>query len=159
MSRGPVALNARVTVRPAVQLDLEAIVQIERECFSEPWSRRSFAELLGARRVAFLVAVADAEVLGYAVMLSAADEAEIANLAVARNARRRGVGRELLVAVLEGARGTGVKSVFLEVRVSNVAAQALYHSMGFREVGRRKHYYRQPVEDAVIMKKQMAEDG
>jgi ribosomal-protein-alanine N-acetyltransferase len=159
MSRGPVAQHARVTVRPAVALDLEAIVRIERESFSEPWSRRSFAELLGARRVTFLVAVADAEVLGYSVMLTAADEAEIANLAVVRHARRHGVGRELLRAALDRARDLGIASVFLEVRFSNAAAQSLYHSAGFREVSRRAQYYRQPVEDAVVMKKTMTDGG
>jgi ribosomal-protein-alanine N-acetyltransferase len=156
---GRVARRADATVRPATPLDLDAIVRIERASFSEPWSHRSFAELIVARRVVFLVAVAEQEVVGYAVMLMAADEAELANLAVGAAARRRGVGRELLAAVLDRARSADIRSVFLEVRMGNLAAQSLYRSAGFQDIAHRRQYYRQPTEDALVMKLQITDRG
>jgi [ribosomal protein S18]-alanine N-acetyltransferase len=149
-----VARRSEVVVRPAHSLDLESVVRIERESFSEPWSHRSFQELLTARQVLFLVAVRDSAVVGYAVVLIAAGEAELANLAVSKSARRNRIGRELLTAALDGVGRLNVSMVYLEVRASNEAAQALYRSLGFQEVARRKQYYRQPLEDALVMKKQ-----
>lgn len=90
---------------------------------------------------------------GYVVALDAADEGEILNLAVAPAGRRRGLGRALVEEILEVLAGRGVRSVYLEVRESNAPARALYAAHGFREVGRRSHYYRRPVEDAIVLRR------
>ena len=134
--------------------DLHAIAAIERASFSDPWSARSFRDLLGVDAVFFACARErdGADPLGYVVAWFAADEGEVANIAVAESARRRGVGAVLLdAAMTEGAR-RGASAMYLEVRESNVAARALYASRGFVEVGRRRGYYRRPVEDALVLR-------
>ena len=91
------------------------------------------------------------EVLGYAVLYVVADQAELANLAVAPAFRGRGVGRALLESVVAVARELGVRQLFLEVRQSNSVAQRLYRSVGFVPVALRRGYYEAPVEDALVM--------
>jgi len=90
--------------------------------------------------------------LGYVIAHRAADEAEILNLAVVPEGRRRGIGRALVAALLEALARDGAKAVFLEVRASNTAAHALYRQFRFLPVGRRSRYYRNPTEDAVILR-------
>jgi ribosomal-protein-alanine N-acetyltransferase len=150
---------AGVVLRPAAATDLDAIVAIERVSFSDPpWSRQSFASLLGDPRVRFTVACAP-DVVGYVVTWVVADEAEVANLAVAPDRRRRGVGRRLLDGALADAQAVGVRSLYLEVRESNTAARALYSTRGFLTVGRRSAYYRNPVEDALLLRYDAGSDG
>lgn len=141
-------------VESATADDLRRIAAIEREAFSDPWSERSFADLLGEGAVYFACARADAGVapVGYVVAWFAADEGEIANIAVAPESRRAGIGAVLLDAALVEASRRGTVAVYLEVRESNVAARALYASRGFVEVGRRRGYYRRPVEDALVLR-------
>ena len=92
------------------------------------------------------------KIAGYVVALDAADEGEILNLAVAPDGRRRGLGRELVRAILDALGKREVGQVYLEVRESNAAARALYAAFGFQDVGRRKQYYRRPVEDAIVLR-------
>jgi ribosomal-protein-alanine N-acetyltransferase len=141
-------------IRPALPSDIEAIVHIERATFSKPWSARSFRDMLAAPSAIILVAVHE-EVLvqGYAAAYVAADVGELANIAVGQGARGRGLGRALLIEVLRQLHGRGVETLFLDVRASNVAARGLYESEAFREVARRKDYYSQPVEDAIVMRR------
>lgn len=91
-------------------------------------------------------------VIGYVLAHHGADTAEILSLGVAPAARRRGVARALVRAVLARLAALGARTVFLEVRESNAAAQALYATEGFRTSGRRRAYYRRPVEDAIVLK-------
>ena len=91
-------------------------------------------------------------VAGYVVAIDAADEGEILNLAVAAAGRRHGVGRALVEAVVQALTSGGARHIYLEVRESNAPARALYATHGFREVGRRKQYYRRPVEDAIVLR-------
>jgi [ribosomal protein S18]-alanine N-acetyltransferase len=159
-----VAASSRVSIRPASRADLGGLVAIERVSFSDPWSIESFASALTMDRM--LVRVAEGRggrsggdapsVLGYVLALVLGEEGEIADLAVAPAARRRGIGRLLLDRVLVDLEARGVGSVFLEVRESNAAARALYASHGFVGVGRRMGYYRQPNEDALLLKRQIA---
>ena len=86
------------------------------------------------------------------VAIDAADEGEILNLAVAPPGRRRGLGRALVRGVLDALTSRGARAIYLEVRESNAPARALYAAHGFREVGRRKQYYRRPVEDAIVLR-------
>jgi ribosomal-protein-alanine N-acetyltransferase len=91
-------------------------------------------------------------VVGYVVGRATLDQGEILNLGVTLQARRRGIGAALVRRLLAEFSVAGVREAFLEVRESNIAAQQLYHSFGFRDVGRRSRYYRRPVEDAVILR-------
>jgi len=91
-------------------------------------------------------------IMGYVVALDAADEGEILNLAVAPAGRRNGLGRALVQHILGALTARGVRQVYLEVRESNAPARALYAAQGFKEVGRRKEYYRRPVEDAIVLR-------
>jgi [ribosomal protein S18]-alanine N-acetyltransferase len=139
--------------------DVAAIAAIEHRVFSDPWSERAFRDVLAHPAMYFACVregsadgYAPERVRGYVVAWFAAGQGEIANLAVEESARGRGLGSELLDAALDEARGHGTEEVFLEVRSSNVRARELYESRGFVEVGRRRRYYRRPVEDAIILR-------
>ena len=146
----PVAV--RPVLRAARRADVPAVVAIERLAFADPWSAGSFTDLLGEPRVLFTVAEQDGRVAGYSVVWTAADESELANLAVAPGQRGQGVGGLLLDAALRDAHRRGAAAMYLEVRESNGVARALYASRGFEQVGRRRRYYRHPVEDALVLR-------
>ena len=141
------------TVQNASEDLLSQIEQIEQACFSMPWTRSQLAAQLDPDRHIFLAAVQDGKVLGYVGMMYVLDEGYIANVAVAPEARRQGVGRALIAALLSRAETMGLAFVTLEVRPSNTAAIALYSAFGFESVGRRKKYYDKPSEDALLMTK------
>jgi [ribosomal protein S18]-alanine N-acetyltransferase len=147
--------RATVTVEPAIAGDLAQVAALEIAAFSDPWSLASFETVLAEPAVFFGVARdADGEgILGYVVAWFAADEGEIANLAVREPTRRRGIGAGLLDAALLEAVRRGAVAIYLEVRESNEAARALYASRGFEEVGRRPKYYRKPAEDAIVLRR------
>jgi ribosomal-protein-alanine N-acetyltransferase len=138
-------------IRRMEEADLDSVMEIECTAFSTPWSRASFANLLGRDDASLWVAAVDGNVVGYAVVWYVLREAELGNLAVASGWRRRGLGRTLLDWALEKARGRGVERIYLEVRASNRDAQELYERRGFLLVGVRRRYYRAPVEDARVM--------
>lgn len=143
------------TVRAATLTDVSRVSEIEREAFSDPWSRSAFERLVVEHdpRVLFDVAcLPDGKVAGYVVAWFIMDEGEIANLAVAPGSRSRGIGTLLLVRAINMARSREVGTIYLEVRDSNAAARALYASHGFQEIGRRRRYYRRPVEDALVLR-------
>jgi ribosomal-protein-alanine acetyltransferase len=150
-------------IRPAVQADVAAMVTIERASFSDPWTHAALASTLRYDHMRVLVAentsvLAEdgaAGPVGYVVAMIAGSEAEIADLAVAPSARRRGVGRALIDRLLGELAGYGVQAVFLEVRESNRAARSLYESRRFQGIGRRRGYYRSPVEDALVLKREL----
>ncbi|MEO7457349.1 MAG: ribosomal protein S18-alanine N-acetyltransferase [Gemmatimonadaceae bacterium] len=155
--------DTTLVLREAVEEDLDAIVGIERKSFGDPWSRASFRSSLGGERMRFLVAEEVREgvgggrcVVGYVIALMLFDEAEIANIAVAEDARRRGVGGLLLDHAIEEAAARGTAQVYLEVRESNAGARALYESRSFAPVGRRRGYYRNPTEDALLLRRELA---
>lgn len=151
------AVTAEPMVRAALDSDLPTIVTIEMECFhSDPWHRESFESFIDRAGVTFIVAddpAGQGTVSGYGVLIQAADEAEVLNLAVSAESRGKGVGSALLRNLLESAERGGVRQVYLEVRESNAAARALYGAHGFVEVGRRRAYYQRPVEDALILQR------
>ena len=141
------------TVQNSDAAMLPQIEQIEQECFSVPWTREQLSSQLDENRHVFLAAVADGRVLGYVGMMYVLDEGYIANVAVAPEARRQGVGRALIAELLRRADELELAFVTLEVRPSNSAAIALYSGFGFEPVGRRKNYYDKPSEDALLMTK------
>jgi ribosomal-protein-alanine N-acetyltransferase len=143
-----------VRIRPGEERDLEAVHALELVAFADPWPLSAFRELLDQPHVAFEVAESAAsELLGYLIVMRAADEAEIANLAVQPHARRAGIAHALLDGFLVRASGESVRTMYLEVRESNAGARALYASRGFEQAGRRRQYYRKPVEDALILRR------
>lgn len=153
----PQVIADGLVLRPAGSADLSGIVAIELACFrSDPWPRQSFESFIGRAGVTFIVAEdprRDGRIAGYAVLIQAADEAELLNLAVSDESRRCGVGSALLRSLLDSALDQGVRTVYLEVRESNAPARGLYGSYGFVEVGHRCSYYQRPVEDALILQR------
>lgn len=140
--------------------EVPAIAEIERRSFSDPWSEQSFFDALASAPIYFASAHAPPagesgidRVVGYVVAWFTGGEGEIANLAVDPDERGRRHGAALLDAALDEAHRLGAGEIFLEVRESNARARQLYESRGFVEVGRRRKYYRRPVEDAVILRR------
>jgi ribosomal-protein-alanine N-acetyltransferase len=145
-------MDARWQIRPARPADAQGLVPIERRCFTDPWSVTAFEEIFRSPLGIGLVAERDHNPGGYLVARAVAGEGEILNLAVAPELRRLGLGGRLLEAGLSALAAAGAKEVFLEVREQNLAAQRLYQRHGFRPVGLRAGYYRNPVEDAIVLR-------
>ena len=145
----------RVRVVPMTAEHLDEVAELERLCFSAPWSRNMLAEELENALSAMLVALDDAgRVAGYAGLQVILDEGYITNVAVRPDCRRQGVAGQILQVFLDFAQAQGLAFLTLEVRASNQAAILLYGSRGFRGMGRRKNYYEHPREDAIIMTKE-----
>jgi len=146
-----------VLLRPATPADLAQVVAIELESFGDPWPRAALlSELQQDRMRVPLVAERDGCILGYVMAWQVVDQLHILNLAVSPRQRRNGVGTRLLQACLEAAAARGLRTATLEVRPSNAAAQAFYRHHGFRESGRRRRYYADTGEDAIIMNRALA---
>jgi [ribosomal protein S18]-alanine N-acetyltransferase len=132
--------------------DLDEVVAIERLSFTLPWSRGAFLYEMEQNRVARCwVMRHDGQAVGYACLWEIGEETHITNIAVHPDFRRRGIARALLGHILEDARRRPARLVGLEVRPSNHEARPLYESFGFRVVGRRKGYYYDTGEDALVM--------
>jgi ribosomal-protein-alanine N-acetyltransferase len=132
--------------------DLDEVVAIERASFGMPWSRGAFLYEIEQNRVARCwVLREDDQVAAYLCLWEIGDELHVTNIAVHPGQRRRGLARRLLGAILEDARSRRIRSVTLEVRPTNDEARTLYESFGFRVVGRRRGYYYDTGEDALIM--------
>lgn len=145
---------------PMAREHLEQVAAIERLCFPDPWSPHLLAELLEQEGSVSLVAAGEeGAVLGYTSAQTVLDEGYINNVAVHPACRRRGIASRLLEEL--GRRGTelGLSFLTLEVRASNLAAQALYARHGYREVGCRRNYYEHPKEDAILMTLEVLPDG
>ena len=145
-------MNESIAMRFAESGDLPRVVEIERASFTDPWSSTAFRSALAEERINFHVAIRDEVVVGYAISWCVVDEAELANLAVIPTMRGQRIGAALLDRAMADAREAGCVVMHLEVRESNAAARRLYESRGFAMVGRRKRYYREPIEDALILR-------
>ena len=130
------------------------IAELEKICFSDPWSEKSIASELDRRLSLWLVAMDGETVVGYVGSQSVLGETDMMNIAVSPNYRRQGIAEKLVVELIEKLREKGNHSLMLEVRASNDPAQKLYEKLGFEQVGRRKNYYRNPKEDALILRKE-----
>lgn len=151
------SVAGELLVRRMTELDLGAVLSIERTSFSVPWTTGTFLSLLRRRDSHLFVAELESVVVGYAVVWVVLDQAELGDIAVAAAHRRQGVGGRLLAEVFRCVAELGVKELFLEVRVSNEEAQRLYARYGFLQVGRRKNYYTRPREDALVLRRMMGE--
>ena len=137
-----------MTIRKATPDDIPALCRLENECFSLPWSEKSFADFFALGFTAAYAAVESGEILGYIGLYLSGGDADITNVTVTASARRRGIGRSLISAAKET---PGVMNLFLEVRESTLAARTLYESEGFTVDGKRKNFYQNPREDAILM--------
>lgn len=166
MSHGETDAIDGIRIRVMRESDLEEVLRIERTSFAVPWTAATFVGLL--RRTDAHLFVAEAErptggdgtarrgtvsVVGYAAVWVVLDQAELGDIAVDGGWRRRGVGQRLMDAVLVRMRALRVRELYLEVRASNADAQRLYLRNGFLEVGRRRNYYSQPREDALVLRR------
>ena len=130
------------------------IAELEKLCFSDPWSESSVASELNNRLSLWLVALDGDTVAGYVGSQSVLDEADMMNIAVHPDYRRQGIGRDLVLALSDALKEKGIRGLMLEVRASNAPAIALYEQLGFRQVGMRPNYYRNPKENALILRKE-----
>lgn len=126
------------------------VAELERLCFGEPWSAEALRLLLSDAAVGF-VCMDEGHAVAYGGMLLTPFEGQVTNVAVHPQYRQRGMGRVVTEALVNEARERSLEQISLEVRASNESAIALYRSFGFYEAGRRKHFYRNPAEDALVM--------
>lgn len=137
-------------IREMQEVDLPQVVQLEEAVFSKPWSEKSFRDAYMREDTIYLVAE-DKNIIGYCGIWCMAEDGDLCNIAVATAWRRQGVGRKLLEEAFGCCRRRQMKRILLEVRASNEPAKRMYQKILFREIGRRKGYYSEPLEDAVIM--------
>ena len=130
------------------------IAELEKLCFSDPWSENSIRYELTNPLSLWLVALEDDRVAGYVGSQTVLDEADMMNIAVHPDFRRRGLAEALVTRLVTELRQKQVRCLTLEVRASNDPAIALYRKLGFVQVGRRLNYYRNPKEDALILRKE-----
>ncbi len=130
------------------------IAELERICFSAPWSENSLRSELNNELSAWLVALEDGSVAGYIGSQSVCGESDMMNVAVHPGCRRQGIGEMLVNALVSALKDRGSHCLTLEVRASNDPARALYEKLGFTEAGRRPNYYSAPKEDALILRKE-----
>lgn len=132
--------------------DVDAVYAIEQATFSTPWSRQSFVDEMTTNKCArYVVAEENGRVIAYAGVWLVFEEGHITNIAVQAEERGRGVGTAVTRALMQYAANMGVQYLTLEVRKSNLAAQKMYKSLGFLELGVRKRYYEDNGEDAYLM--------
>ena len=132
-----------------------SVAAIEKECFGrDAWSERSVAGELTNALALWLVAVEDGTVAGYVGSQTVCNETDMMNVAVTAEFRRRGIGEQLVTALVEELKAIDSRCLTLEVRASNTPAQAMYEKLGFVEIGRRPRYYQNPKEDALILRKE-----
>ena len=130
------------------------VAKLEKLCFSDPWSERSVAGELTNPLSLWLVAVDDGKVVGYVGSQTVMGEADMMNVAVDPRYRRGGVGQALILSLIDALIAHDCYQLTLEVRASNREAISLYQKLGFAQVGRRPNYYRNPKEDACILRKE-----
>jgi len=143
-----------VQIRSATAADIPSIMQLERQSpTAGHWTAEQYREAFqrdGATRLVLIAEGKETSTVGFLVAQHLVPEWELENIVVAPTARRKGLGKRLLDALLAAAKKTNSKSVFLEVRESNTAARTLYETAGFAQTGRRKSYYTNPPEDAIL---------
>ena len=139
-----------------LERDAKYIAEIEQYCFSTPWTEKQVKSCDNS--TVFFLAKADGKTVGYGGMYTVLDEGYITNIGVMPDYRRRGIGAKLVSKLIDYSVRNSLSFLSLEVRVSNIAAIKLYDSFGFKEVGKRKNFYSNPKEDALIMTRYFSYD-
>ena len=137
-----------VNIIPFSQKYLDSLIELEKICFTMPWTREMFEEEFKSSLTHYFIAVENDAVVGYAGLWKILDEGQITNIAVLPDYRRRGIADKLINALISST--SDIKSYTLEVRESNTAARALYEKLGFAVVGTRKGYYSDNGENAIL---------
>lgn len=141
-------------ILPMTQCHVPQVAALEKICFSDPWSENSVAGELSNPLSCWLVCVENDTVLGYVGAQTVLGETDMMNLAVIPQARRQGIAESLILNLVAELKRQESHCLSLEVRASNAPARALYEKLGFAQVGRRPNYYRNPKEDALILRKE-----
>ena len=136
------------------QAHVPAIAGLEKLCFADPWSEKSIETELSCRLSCWLVAMEGETLVGYVGSQTVIDESDMMNIAVDEGYRRQGIAQMLVEALVEQLKKAESRCLTLEVRISNAPAIALYEKLGFEQVGKRPNYYRNPKEDALILRKE-----
>lgn len=140
-----------MTITPMTSDHVAQVAEVEKLCFSTPWSEASVAAELNNDLSFWLVALDADTVVGYAGSQTVCGETDMMNIAVHPDYRRRGIAEKLILALVDGLKERQSRCLTLEVRQSNEPAKTLYKKLGFAQVGIRKNYYRNPKEDACIL--------
>lgn len=143
-----------IQLQKMAETHVSQVAELEKLCFSAPWSRNSVASELNNPLSLWLVATDGDVVAGYIGSQSVLGEADMMNVAVHPDYRRQGIGKLLVEELVASLKENSVYSLTLEVRASNDPAIGLYEQLGFTQVGRRPNYYRDPREDALILRKE-----
>lgn len=146
-----------IEIKPYKSEYANQVYEIEKRSFSSPWSESIFEKLNNVPCIRFFVAVENDKIVGYCGLNHVVDESQIINIAVCPDNRNRGIGDMLMNKMIDYALKNSIVILMLEVRQSNVSALSLYKKYGFYEVGVRKGYYKDPLEDAVLMNKDLLE--
>lgn len=140
-----------ILIREAQEADVEPIYEIGKLCFSDAWRKETVANDMEGFQSQYFVAEKEGQVVGYGCFWFVADEGQLVNIGVHPAQRRQGIGEAILTRGLAEAKKRGMKTLFLEVRVSNTSAQAMYEKFGFKNLGVRKKVYELPIEDGYVM--------
>ena len=144
-------MTADIIIRPLTEADLPAAAELEACCFSDPWTRKGLRDTFREECACFLAAECGGVLCGYLNAVWVLDELNLNRICVHPDYRRRKIAEKLLETLKVFCRGRGITRIFLEVRESNLPAQALYRASGFAGLGKRPRFYQNPAEDAVLM--------
>jgi len=147
-----VQIRQQLAIEPMREADVPTVQEIEREIFSTPWPRNAYYRELSSRNSAYYVVLRrDGDIVGYGGMWRMYDEAHVTTIGVRHDLQHSGYGRVIFAGLVQAAYDMGAKWVTLEVRTSNDNAMRMYEGFGFKVIGRRKGYYTDNGEDAIVM--------
>ena len=147
--------KARIVIREAVMEDAAAIAEMEHQIFADAWSEKSVLDTINQKNTICLAAEKAGRLVGYLLAYAAADEAEIARIAVTEEFQRQGAGRALILGLETVCEENKIEKLLLDVRESNETARTFYAEMGFQEDGIRQRFYENPQEDGILMSREL----
>ena len=144
-------INNNIKIIPMQKEHIKDIVELEKQCFSEPWSENALAEELDNNCAVFFIAIINNKLAGYMGMHNICSQGYITNIAVFEQYRKKGIASSLIEKIINYAVNNNMEFISLEVRKSNIPAISLYDKYEFKQMGIRKNFYKKPCEDAIIM--------